>query len=116
MKLKKMLKTSLLLILLVLCSNSYAAYINHHYGEKTEEKFVSEYMNSNSTTVVACFVEYKDFFMMNNPSLHDTLKNCEKNKRIIEKLNKVKYKFGKVKAYLPYSKEVIVELIEVKNN
>ena len=104
MKLKKML--SLLLIPLVLSSNSYAAYINHHYGEKTEEKFV----------VVACFVEYKDFFMMNNPSLHDTLKNCEKNKRIIEKLNKVKYKFGKVKAYLPYSKEVIVELIEVENN
>lgn len=61
MKLKKML--SLLLIPLVLCSNSYAAYINHHYGEKTEEKFVSEYMNS--STVVACFVEYKDFFMMN---------------------------------------------------
>ena len=54
--------------------------------------------------------------MMNNPSLHDTLKNCEKNKRIIEKLNKVKYKFVKVKAYLPYSKEVIVELIEVENN
>lgn len=114
MKLKKML--SILLIPLVLCSNSYAAYINHHYGEKTEEKFVSEYMNSNSNTVVACFVEYKDFFMMNNPSLHDTLKNCEKNKRIIEKLNKVKYKFGNVKAYLPCSKEVIVELIEIKNN
>lgn len=38
----------------------------------------------------------------------------ELDKRIIEKLNKVKYKFGKVKAYLPYSKEVIVELIEVK--
>lgn len=112
MKLKKML--SLLLIPLVLCSNSYAAYINHHYGEKAEEKFVSEYMIS--STVVACFVEYKDFFMRNNPSLHDTLKNCEKNKRIIEKLNKVKYKFGKVKAYLPYSKEVIVELIEVDNN
>ena len=114
MKLKKML--SLLLIPLVLSSNSYAAYINHHYEEKAEEKFVSEYMNSNSNTVVACFVEYKDFFMMNNPSLKDTLKNCEKNKRIIEKLNKVKYKFGKVKAYLPYSKEVIVELIEVENN
>ena len=73
MKLKKML--SLLLIPLVLSSNSYAAYINHHYGEKTEEKFV-----------------------------------------FLEKLNKVKYKFGKVKAYLPYSKEVIVELIEVENN
>ena len=114
MKLKKML--SLLLIPLVLSSNSYAAYINHHYGEKTEEKFVSEYINSNSNTVVACFVDYKDFFMMNNPSLHDTLKNCEKNKRVLEKLNKVKYKFGKVKAYLPYSKEVIVELIEVENN
>ena len=111
MNLKKML--SLLLIPLVLSSsNSYAAYINHHYGEKAEEKFVSGYMNSN--IVVACFVEYEDFFMMNNPSLKDTLKNCEKNKKIIEKLNKVKYKFGKVKAYLPYSKEVIVELIEVK--
>ena len=35
---------------------------------------------------------------------------------LYEKLNKVKYKFGKVKAYLPYSKEVIVELIEVENN
>ena len=114
MKLKKML--SLLLIPLVLSSNSYAAYINHHYEEKTEEKFVSEYMNSNAVVVVACFVEYKDFFMRNNPSLKDTLKNCENNKRIIEKLNKVKYKFGKVKAYLPYSKEVIVELIEVENN
>ena len=106
---------SLLLTPLVLSSsNSYAAYINHHYGEKAEEKFVSEYMNSN--TVVACFVKYEDFFMMNNPSLKDTLKNCEKNKRVLEKLNKVKYKFGEVKAYLPYSKEVIVELIEVKNN
>ena len=37
MKLKKML--SLLLLPLVLSSNSYAAYINHHYEEKTEEKF-----------------------------------------------------------------------------
>lgn len=99
--------------LLFLSCNSYGAYINHHYEEKVEEKFVSESMNSN--TVVACFVEYEDFFMMNKPSLRDTLKNCVKNKKILEKLNGTKYKFGKVRGYLPYSKEVIVELIEVKS-
>ena len=99
--------------LLFLTPNSYGAYINHHYEEKVEEKFVSESMNSN--TVVACFVEYEDFFMMNKPSLKDTLNECKENKRIIEKLNKTKYKFGKIRGYLPYSKEVIVELIEVKS-
>lgn len=110
MILSKILKVWLLIISLVLCNNSYAAYVNHHYGEKTEEKFVSEYM-FNSDVVVACFVKYKDFFLMNNPSLKKTFKECEDNKRILEKLNKVKYKFGRVKGYLPYSKEVIVELI-----
>lgn len=99
--------------LLFLTPNSYGAYINHHYEEKVEEKFVSESMNSN--TVVACYVEYEDFFMMNKPSLKDTLNECKENKRIIEKLNGTKYKFGKIRGYLPYSKEVIVELIEVKN-
>ena len=99
--------------LLFLTSNSYGAFINHHYEEKVEEKFVSESLNSN--TVVACFVEYEDFFMMNKPSLKDTLDECKENKRIIEKLNKTKYKFGKIRGYLPYSKEVIVELIEVKS-
>ena len=104
-------------ISLILSSNSYGAYINHHYEEKTEEEFVADHIiNSNTNyTVVACFVKYKDFFTMDNPSLKDTLKSCKDNKRIIEKLNKTKYKFGKVKGYLPYSKEVIVELIEVEN-
>lgn len=100
-----------MIISLILSSNSYAAYVNHHYTEKVEEKFVSEYINS---TVVACFVKYKDFFTMDDPSLKDTLKNCEENKRILEKLNGTKYKFGKIRGYIPYSKEVIVELIEVK--
>lgn len=110
----KLSKLKLFIIsLLFLASNSHGAYINHHYEEKVEEKFVSEY--TNSSTVVACFVEYEDFFMMNNPSLKDTLNNCKKNKRIIEKLNGTKYKFGKIRGYLPYSKEVIVELIEVKS-
>lgn len=99
--------------LLFLTPNSYGAYINHHYEEKVEEKFVSESMNSN--TVVACYVEYEDFFMMNKPSLRDTLKNCVKNKKILEKLNGTKYKFGKIRGYIPYSKEVIVELIKVKS-
>lgn len=112
MRLPVVLKLSLLVISLGLSTNSYGAYVNHHYTEKVEEKFVSEYMNSN--TVVACFVKYKDFFTMNNPSLKDTLKNCEENKRILEKLNGTKYKFGKIRGYIPYSKEVIVELIEVK--
>lgn len=111
MRLPTVLKLSLL-VFLILSSNSYAAYVNHHYTEKVEEKFVSEYMNSN--TVVACFVKYNDFFTMENPSLHDTLKNCEENKRILEKLNGTKYKFGKIRGYIPYSKEVIVELIEIK--
>lgn len=110
MILSKILKVWLLAVSLVLSSNSYAAYVNHHYTEKVEEKFVSEYMNSN--TVVACFVKYKDFFTMENPSLKDTLNECKENKRIIEKLNKTKYKFGKVRGYIPYSREVIVELIE----
>lgn len=114
MKLSKLLKLKLFIIsLLFLSCESHGAYINHHCGEKAKEKFVSEYIVS--STVVACFVRYEDFFMMNNPSLHDTLENCKENKRILEKLNGVKYKFGKVKGYLPYSKEVIVELIEVKN-
>lgn len=59
MKLKKML--SILLIPLVLSSNSYAAYINHHYGEKTEEKFVSEYMNSNSNKSEG--IEFRHMYM-----------------------------------------------------
>lgn len=102
--------------LLFLTPNSYGAYINHHYEEKVEEKFVSEYINSNTNyTVVACFVRYEDFFMMNKPSLKDTLEECKENKRVIEKLNRTKYKFGKIRGYLPYSKEVIVELIEVKS-
>lgn len=112
MRLPTALKLNLLVLSLVLSNNSYGAYANHHYTEKAEEKFVSEYIISN--TVVACSVKYNDFFIMENPSLKDTLKNCKKNKRILEKLNKVKYKFGKVRGYIPYSREVIVELIEVK--
>lgn len=112
MKLSK-LKLSLMIVSLILSSNSYGAYVNHHYTEKAEEKFVSEYI-VNLNTVVACSVKYNDFFIMENPSLKDTLKNCKKNKRILEKLNKVKYKFGKVRGYIPYSREVIVELIEIK--
>lgn len=107
------LKLSLMIVSLILSSNSYGAYINHHYDERVEEKFVSEYI-INSDTVVACYVKYKDFFAMENPSLKDTLNECKENKRIIEKLNKTKYKFGKVKGYVPYSREVIVELIEVE--
>lgn len=106
------LKLNLLIIPLTLSTNSYGAYVNHHYNEKVEEKFVSEYIISN--TVVACYVKYKDFFTMENPSLKDTLKNCKENKRILEKLNRTKYKFGKVRGYIPYSREVIVELIEVE--
>ena len=112
MKLSKLKLKLFIISLLFLSCNSYGAYINQHYEEKVEEKFVSESMNSN--TVVACFVRYEDFFMMNKPSLHDTLENCKENKMIVEKLNRTKYKFGKIKGYLPYSKEVIVELIEVK--
>lgn len=112
MKLSKLKLKLLIISLLFLSCNSYGAYINQHYEEKVEEKFVSESMNSN--TVVACFVRYEDFFMMNKPSLHDTLENCKENKMIVEKLNRTKYKFGKIRGYLPYSKEVIVELIEVK--
>lgn len=100
------------MISLGLSTNSYGAYVNHHYTEKVEEKFVSEYIISN--TVVACSVKYNDFFIMENPSLKDTLNECKENKRIIEKLNKTKYKFGKVRGYIPYSREVIVELIEVE--
>lgn len=113
MRLPKLLKLSLLVISLGLSTNSYGAYINHHYDERVEEKFVSEYI-INSNTVVACYVKYKDFFAMENPSLKDTLNDCKENKRIIEKLNKTKYKFGKIKGYVPYSREVIVELIEVE--
>lgn len=107
------LKLSLIIMSLILSSNSYGAYINHHYNERVEEKFVSEYI-INSNTVVACYVKYKDFFTMENPSLKDTLNECKENKRIIEKLNKTKYRYGKVKGYVPYSREVIVELIEVE--
>lgn len=109
------MKLKLFIISLLFFScNSYGAYINHHYEEKTEEQFVSEY-TLNSNAVVACFVKYKDFFSIDNPSLKDTLNACKDKKRIIEKLNKTKYKFGKIKGYLPYSKEAVIELIEVKN-
>lgn len=114
MILSKILKAWILVISLILSSNSYAAYVNHHYKEKTEEKFVSEYM-INSSVIVACRVKFTSIFS-DSPSLKSTLKKCEENKRILEKLNKVKYNFGKAKGYLPYSQEVIIELIEKVNN
>ena len=97
---------------------------NARSSEKTTASTVSStILNSQNTVIVECTIEYervkKDDEWIGNlvPSLEKTLKNsyCQSNKKTMEQLNNVHYKFGKVKGIFSVNKanHIMIELVEV---
>ena len=100
-----------------------ASHNNMQSSEKTIDAVSSTILNSRNTVIVECPLENdvvkKDDEWIGNlvPSLEKTLKNsyCQSNKKTMEQLNNVHYKFGKVKGIFDVSgtNHVMIELVEV---
>ena len=97
---------------------------NAKSSEETIANAVSStIINSQNAVIVECPLEYervkKDDEWIGNlvPSLEKTLKNsyCQSNKKTMEQLNNVHYKFGKVKGIFSVNKanHIMIELVEV---
>ena len=96
---------------------------NARSSEKTIGAVSSTIINSQNTVIVECPLENdvvkKDDEWIGNlvPSLEKTLKNsyCQSNKKTMEQLNNVHYKFGKVKGIFSVNKanHIMIELVEV---
>ena len=96
---------------------------NARSSEKTIGAVSSTIINSQNTVIVECPLENdvvkKDDEWIGDivPSLEKTLKNsyCQLNKKTMEQLNNVHYKFGKVKGIFSVNKanHIMIELVEV---
>ena len=97
---------------------------NARSSEKTVASTVSStIINSQNSVIVECPLAYEkveknnEWFGTVVPSLEKTLKNsyCQSNKKTMEQLNNVHYKFGKVKGIFSVNKanHIMIELVEV---
>lgn len=101
-----------------------ASHKNVESSEKTMASTVSStILNSQNTVIVECTIEYervkKDDEWIGTvvPSLEKTLNSsrCQSNKKTMEQLNGIHYKFGKVKGMFSVgaNEHAIIELVEV---
>ena len=76
---------------------------------------VNNALENSTKVLVPCYPKYKGGFF--DESIIDrelTISTCEKEKRDFERLNGVRYKFGKVVSHDNYRNYFYFELIEVK--
>ena len=101
-----------------------ASHNNVESSEKTMASTVSStIVNSQNTVIVECTIENervkKDDEWIGNlvPSLKKTLNSshCQSNKKTMEQLNNIHYKFGKVNGIFSVgaNEHVMIELVEV---
>lgn len=90
---------------------------SHHIRQNANHSFysVNNALDNATKVLVPCYPKYKGGFF--DGSIIDrelTIGKCEEEKRMFERLNGVRYKFGKAVAHDNYRNYFYFELIEVK--